>query len=119
MGLDFVRNYGGSRLDGGSPLPDQFDAPTNEDDGHQIWLDIERNPDNWAAINVSNADNWKPDQWQYSPIRYIDGKDVGQIIAWIRSSEGYPVPIRLAQVGGVAMRIVDGAIRREFFQTEK
>jgi hypothetical protein len=119
MGLDFVRNHGGSRLEGGSPLPDQFDAPTNEDDGHQVWLDVERNPGHWAAINVTNADNWKPYQWRYSPIRYIDGKDVGQIIAWIRSPEGYPVPIRLSQVGGIAMRIANGDIRREFFQTEK
>lgn len=120
MGLDFVRNYGGSRLEGGSPLPDQFGVPTNdEENGQQIWLDIECHPDQWSAIDVANIDNWKPGQWLHSPVRYIDGKDVGQIIAWIRSPEGYPVPIRLSQVGGVAMRIVDGDIRREFYQTEK
>lgn len=120
MGLDFVRNYGGSRLEGGSPLPDQFGAPTNEEeDGQQIWLGKERDPSLWAAIPVQRVDGWEPGQWQYSPIRYIDGKDVGQIIAWIRSPEGYPVPIRLSQVGGVAMRIIDGDVRREFYQTEK
>lgn len=120
MGLDFVKNYGGARLEGGSPLPDQINAPSNdEEEGQQIRLDIEFSLGNWSAIQISNVDDWRPDEWDYSPIRFIDGKDVGQIIAWIRSSEGYPVPIRLAQVGGIAMRIVDGNIRREFFQTEK
>jgi hypothetical protein len=120
MGLDFVRNYGGSRLEGGSSLPDQFGTPTNgEEERQQIQLDIERNLDHWTAIPVSQVNQWRPGQWAYSPIRYIDGKDVGQIIAWIRSPEGYPVPIRLSQVGGVAMRVIEGDIRREFFQVEK
>lgn len=120
MGLEFVRNYGGSRLDGGSPLPDQFGTPTDEEeDGQQINLNYERDQDQWTAIDVSRVENWAPDQWSHSPIRYIDGKDVGQIIAWIRSPEGYPVPIRLSQVGGIAMRIENGDIRREFYQTDK
>ncbi|MCL4559887.1 MAG: hypothetical protein M1281_04625 [Chloroflexi bacterium] len=120
MGLDFVKNYGGIRLEGGSPLPDQFNAPSNdEEEGRQIQLDIERGLAHWSAIDITNVSGWRAGEWQYSPIRFIDGKDIGQIIAWIRSPEGYPVPIRLAQVGGVAMRIIDGNIRREFFQTEK
>lgn len=120
MGLDFVRNYGGSRLEGGSPLPDQFGPPaSDEEDRHRILLDVERNPDHWTAIDIFNVDHWRPGQWPHSPIRYVDGKDVGQIIAWLRSPEGFPVPIRLSQVGGVAMRIVDGDIRREFFQAER
>jgi hypothetical protein len=120
MGLEFVRNNGGSRLEGGSPLPNQFGSPANvEEDEHRIQLDIERNPDDWAPISVIQIDHWRPGQWDYSPIRYIDGKDVGQVIAWLRSPEGYPVPIRLSQVGGVAMRIINGDIRREFYQLEK
>lgn len=119
MGLDFVKNYGGNRLEGGSSLPQLFDLSiTAEDDGHQTRLAVERSLDRWTAIPVNNVDKWQPGQWEYSPIRYIDGKDVGQIIAWIRSPDGYPVPIRLSQVGSVAMRISDGDIRREFFQTE-
>jgi hypothetical protein len=120
MGLDFVMNYGGARLEGGSPLPNQFNSPLNEEEeGQQILLDVERSLGHWSAIGVLNVSGWQANEWQFSPIRFIDGKDVGQIIAWIRSPEGYPVPIRLAQVGGVAMRIIDGNIRREFFQTEK
>jgi hypothetical protein len=120
MGMDFIKNYGGARLEGGSPLPSQINAPSNEEeDGQNIQLEIERDLGTWSAISVASVDLWRPEQWIYSPIRFIDGKDVGQIIAWIRSPEGYPVPIRLAQVGGISMRIVDGNIRREFFQTEK
>ncbi len=120
MGLDFVKNYGGARLEGGSPLPDQFNTPSDdEEEGQQIQLDIERDLGHWSVIEVSNVDDWQAGVWHFSPIRFIDGKDVGQIIAWIRSPVGYPVPIRLAQVGGVAMRLIDGDIRREFFQTEK
>lgn len=120
MELDFVKNYGGARLEGGSPLPNQFSAPTNEEEeGQQIQLDIERSPSHWSAIDISDVEGWRAGEWHYSPVRFIDGKDVGQIIAWIRSPEGYPVPIRLAQVGGISMRIVDGSIRREFFQTQK
>lgn len=120
MGLDFVRNYGGSRLVGGSPLPDPFYGSQNgEEDEQEIELDIERELDNWTSIPFSELDIWRPRQWALSPIRFVDGKDVGQIIAWIRSPEGYPIPIRLSQIGGVAMRIVDGTVRREFFQIEK
>ena len=120
MGLDFVRNYGGSRLEGGSSLPNPFDAPaSDEEDGQRIALDVEHDPENWSAIDVNSVDSWKPGQWLLSPIRYIDGKDVGQIIAWIRSPEGFPVPIRLSQVGGIAMRIEGGDIRREFYRTER
>jgi len=120
MGLDFIKNYGGRRLVGGSSLPDQFGTPANaEDENQKIQLDIEYAPDSWSAMTVLMTDHWRPGEWDFSPERFVDGKDVGQVIAWLKSPQGFPVPIRLSQVGGVAMRIKDGDIRREFFQMDQ
>lgn len=121
MGLDFVKHYEGNRLEGGTSQPGQFDSPPNgdEEDDTQIELDIERDRQDWAAIPIHALAGWRPDEWPLSPVRFVDGKDVGKVIAWLHSPEGYPVPIRLSQIGGVAMRVVNHDVRREFFTVER
>lgn len=120
MGLEFVRNNGGCRLAGGSPIPDQFDhAPDDDNQSNQVDLDIEYDPDHWIPIPITGQEGWRPEEWSLSPTRFVDGKDLGQVIAWLRSPDGVPVPIRLSQIGGVAMRLVGHDIRREFFQTQR
>jgi hypothetical protein len=47
-----------------------------------------------------------PLNWQWRPRRFVDGKDLGRVIAWLEDPEGYPVPLRLAQVGAAVLKAV-------------
>src|SRR5690606_32038378 len=87
------------------------DAPDLDD------LSIEQAAAEWEPINVRSATIPRP--WGYRPLRFIDGKDVGRTVAWLQSRDGYPVPVRLSEIGAVVMRDVDGQLRREFSMVEK
>ncbi|MDD5368543.1 MAG: hypothetical protein PHQ40_05625 [Anaerolineaceae bacterium] len=115
MGLDFVRNNGGKRLEGGSPLPDPIGEPPNaNEEDEKIELDIERALDDWTAIRIDQTPDWTPARWPLSPVRFIDGKDVGEVIAWLRSpAQRSPIPLRLSQIGGIAMWLDGQTIRRD------
>lgn len=118
MILDFIRNYNGSRLDA-YPPQDPLDERDEDEQQENINLDYETEGQPWQPINLNIADNWRPGNWPECPVRFVDGKDVGQTIAWLRAPGGYPIPVRLAQVGGVVMRVVDGQCRREFEVVER
>lgn len=122
-GLDFVKNYGGQRIDQYGPQPPLWNDPANnkdeEEEEERINRDYEMAADEWEAVSLNLPANWRPETWTERPLRFIDGKDVGQTIAWLRSPNGYPVPIRLSQIGGIVMRVEDGRCRREFSLVER
>jgi hypothetical protein len=114
MSLDFITYYGGQRLEGSNPLPEKWgDIPDEEEEREEVDLGIEIKPNAWNAITIETSNPWQPEHFPESPVRFVDGSDFGQTIAWIRSPEGYPIPIRLSQVGGVVMMLVNGELRRE------
>jgi len=121
MGLDFLQMYAGRRLERYDPQPTLLDAPANNEQikEERIDLDYQQKQDAWKAINCNSRGNWRPEDWPERPIRFVDGKDVGQTIAWLRAPGGYPVPIRLSQIGSVTMRIADGECRREYQIVER
>ncbi|KST68010.1 hypothetical protein [Mastigocoleus testarum] len=119
MGLDFIKNYGGCRVE-------QYDAqfPFVEEETDE---DLEQIPENvnlnyevrpravdWEPINLNTSPKWRPSKWSERPTHFIDGKDVGETIASVRSPSGQLVPIRLSQIGSIAMRVENGECRREF-----
>src|SRR3990172_13158027 len=115
MGLDFITYYGGHRLEGENPLPEKW-SDVSEEDGEEreeIDLGIERKSSAWEIIVIEKIDDWQPRRFTDYPIRFVDGKDSGQTIAWIRSPEGYPIPVRLSQIGGVVIKLINGELRRE------
>jgi hypothetical protein len=119
-GLDFIRNYGGCRLDDYEPQP-PLEGEPDEDQEQQPdsgGLSYEVKRDEWRAIDIKAPASWRLDEWGERPVRFIDGKDVGHTIAWVQSPRGYPSPIRLSQVGAVAMHVNDGECRRESFIAE-
>ena len=121
MALDFMQSYGGCRLDQYDPQPPLEDEPTDDEqeqaDTRDLSYEVAR--DDWRAINILRPVGWRIDEWQERPVRFVDGKDVGETIAWVRAPRGYPVPIRLSQIGAAVMRIVDGECHREFHIVEK
>ncbi len=76
-----------------------------------VDLDVERPEGDWQPIDVRDLAGWAA--CPLLPRRFIDGKDVGHTVAWLQSDEGYPVPVRLSQIGAIALRVVDGQLRRE------
>jgi hypothetical protein len=122
MGLDFVQNYGGCRVDQYNPQPPLWDEPPDdeqEQDEDRVNLDYEIDRADWEVMSLNVSENWRPGDWPERPVRFVDGKDVGRTIAWLLAPGGYPVPVRLSEIGSVVMRVVDGECRREFAVTER
>jgi hypothetical protein len=120
--LDFIKNNGGRRaaVDLTLPIPLNYSSTKEEEAVEdEIDLGLEMAENQWQTISIANVTGWRPSDWNESPVRFIDGKDEGQTVAWIYSPEGYPVPIRLAQIGSVVMILDDGEIRREYSTVER
>jgi hypothetical protein len=116
MGLDFILNNGGRRSAVDITLPIPLSYPSNPENGLQpeVDLGLEISEQQWQSISIENVAGWSLSEWKYSPIRFVDGKDVGQTVAWVYSPDGYPIPIRLSQVGSVVMNLDNGEIRRNY-----
>jgi hypothetical protein len=122
MGLrDFMENYGGRRVDGYPPQPPLDGEPMDEseepDDAEGLDYEVPR--DDWEAIDLDLPATWQTSDWDERPTRFVDGKDVGETVAWLRAPGGYPVPVRLSQIGGVVIRLIGGECRREFVVVDK
>src|SRR5689334_13763144 len=100
MSLDFLLHYGGRRL---RPYIEQppLEPPADEEEEEQkVALDFELPPDAWEPRSVV-ADTIDPSAM---PQRFIDGCHYGQTAAWLQDSFGHPIPVRLAEIGGVCMQ---------------
>ncbi|HEX9928746.1 MAG TPA: hypothetical protein VGB02_09450 [Pyrinomonadaceae bacterium] len=124
-GLSFIKNYDGRRVTSEftwNALPDgEADDGNGSDDDteNRVLLDIEMEADDWRSINPQLPAAWRASDWAARPVRFVDGKDAGQTIAWVRNPQGFPVSMRLAEIGGVAMRAIEGELRREFAMQER
>jgi hypothetical protein len=122
MGLEFLHDYGGCRVDPYDPQPsltDEWPPEGNGEGEETVDLDYERDRDDWQALTPQVPSGWRPQAWPERPIRFIDGKDVGDTVAWVRAPGGQPAPIRLAQIGSIVTRVSDGRCRREFCLVER
>lgn len=114
MGLEFLREHGGQRV---RSYPDQpeLDLPEetgDEDDGpveENVDVEYELARDSWRPIPVDDV----AVDWDEAPSRFVDGCHVGRTIAWLQDAEGHPVPLMLAEIGGVC---VEGRDLRRTFQ---
>ncbi|MHB8648512.1 MAG: hypothetical protein ACYDAR_22245, partial [Thermomicrobiales bacterium] len=118
MSLDFLLHYGGRRLRQyveQPPLDSSKPASSEDEEDPKITLDFELAPDAWEARSVV-ADTLDP---AAVPQRFIDGCHYGETVAWLQDSVGHPIPVRLAEIGGVSMRIDGRSLRREFAHVER
>jgi len=123
MEIGFLKNYGGQRVERDLPF-----SPPSSDEGEQaddtteqkpvVNFDLEVPREKWFARNPLLPSAWRARDWANRPMRFVDGKDVGQTVAWLRGRD-YPVPVRLAEIGGVAMRVVDEELRREYAEVKR
>jgi hypothetical protein len=118
MGLDFLLNYGGRRLRqyADQPLLEPSEAnDTEEEKRPKVELDFEKAPHKWEALTVASnsVDS------QATPRRFIDGCHYGTMVIRLQISVGHVIPVRLAEIGGVCMRINGRTLRREFAHIDR
>ena len=118
MGLEFLSEHGGSRV---RSYPDQPELGLDDDQADQeggsgeeeVDHDYEARP--WVPISVDGA----AIDWDEAPRRFVDGCHVGHTVAWLRDAEGHPVPLMLAEIGGVCMEREGRDLRRSFHIVER
>jgi len=88
-----------------------------DEPSENLKLNYELDEPDWRPLEFT--DDFSVRDWPDRPQRFIDGKDVGRTVAWLQSREGYPVPVRLSEIGAVEMRSIDGQLRREFYVIER
>jgi hypothetical protein len=117
MGLDFLQNYGGSRLRPSIEQPprDGREGDEEDDDGPHVALDFQLPPDDWTPLDVAD----RAIDPAVVPRRFIDGCHYGKTVTCLYDSACHPIPVRLAEVGGVSMRLEDRSLRREFVHLER
>ncbi|MBD2001412.1 hypothetical protein H6G00_33270 [Leptolyngbya sp. FACHB-541] len=123
MGIDFFKHNETYRLQQYNPPDPLIDEPVETEEGgegeKEANLDYETPRAKWEPIPLNMFSHWKTSEWENRPVRFVDGKDVGETVAWLCSPTGYPVPVRLSQIGSVVMRVVDGECRRDFHVVER
>ncbi|HEU5382301.1 MAG TPA: hypothetical protein VFV38_43355 [Ktedonobacteraceae bacterium] len=119
IGFEFMKNNGAQRVRNYDPQPLLLDGGIleGEDGDEQSDLFYECAKDQWHAFDI--RDSVPPIDWQWRPLRFIDGKDYGRTVAWLQTQEGYPVPVRLAEVGAASLTDQDSRLRREYETVEK
>jgi hypothetical protein len=116
MGLDFLQHFGGRRLRPSVEQP-PLDLPGGggEEEPPAVQLDLECAPDDWRPLAVDAG----PLDFDVVPRRFIDGCHAGETVAWLQDDLGHPVPVRLAEIGGVCLRVEGRELRREFALVER
>ena len=76
---------------------------------------VERPIAEWRPMPLSEA----PAAAGEFPERFIDGSHASQPVLSIRSAQGYPIPLLLAEVGAVALRLNGRKFEREFVAVER
>lgn len=136
MSLDFLREHGARRVRGDAPQPlllgDGVPLSEPDDEADTVAWDYEMPAQSWRPRQTASGTTAGDESndarafgiWPQRPRRFIDGKDSGRTVAWLRAPQGYPVPIRLSEIGAVALRAIeqDGApdvLRREWNRVER
>ena len=111
MALDFFQTYGAARIDGYDPPPFTDGGPEAPDPAAVFGLEVP--DDEWEPLRLALPDSWDPMAWDVAPRRFIDGRDDGDTATWVRSPRGVRVPVRVGQIGAVALRRDGRSLRRE------
>jgi hypothetical protein len=110
----FFRRHAGAAV-GAYPAQAEMDAVSEERDERLEW-DVEQPAEAWKPLVLPET----PARSGEFPERFIDGCQSGHAVACLRApGDGWPVPVFLAEVGGVALRLKGRELRRDFFGLER
>jgi hypothetical protein len=117
MPFDFLHQHRARRLRQYLEQPPlelpETDAAEQADEP-EVCLDLEYDVEDWRPIPLAG-----PIDPDVLPRRFIDGCHRGETVAWLQAPQGYPIPVRLAEIGGVCMRLDGRTLRREFAVVER
>lgn len=114
MKASFFSAYRGQKTLTNEMIPFISFITTNGEASRSVQTDYEMSR-KWKAIPFLHTKKWSYDEWDYSPVRFIDGKDVGKTAARILSPNGFPIPVRGALIGAISMVVTKKSIIRELF----
>ncbi|MHB8595811.1 MAG: hypothetical protein ACYDER_03260 [Ktedonobacteraceae bacterium] len=121
MGLEFLRANGVHRMRDDALRPLLLDNDTTGggemEEQEQVEMGYEKPVGQWKPIDTKNASI--PANWAHCPKLFIDGKDVGRTVAWLQTVEGFPIPVRLSEIGAVMMCNNDRHLQREWHIVEQ
>jgi hypothetical protein len=93
------------------PEEEEAEAPPTTD------LTVEEDPEHWQPKLVPEQPSAEPGEF---PIRFIDGCQAGQPVLCLSVRDrGWPIPLFLAEVGAVALRMERRRFVREFQVVER
>lgn len=118
MAISFFTQYDGQRSGQALPVPELREdlLPDAEESeaaaGAKIDLGLERPAEAWTPLGPDVPPGFCARDHALRPRRFVDGKDVGMVVVALRAPQGYPVPVRLSQLGAVVLCEEDGVLRR-------
>jgi hypothetical protein len=106
----FFRRHAGAAV-GMYPVQNELDAVSEKREELVEW-EIEQPAEEWKPVVLPES----PAHAGEFPERFIDGCQSGHAVACLRAPDvGWPIPVFLAEVGGVAMRLKGRDLTRDFF----
>ncbi len=110
----FLRKYRATSVGVTPPRPE---LPTTEEAepvaGKEMSVEVDIA--NWKPVPLPET----PAKADEIPTRFIDGSHVGQSVLCLRSPQGYPIAVRLAEVGAVALELTGRRFIRAFKAIER
>lgn len=110
---DFLNGHQAIAVGATPPRPESL--PAEEAGAITLELAAECAEKDWAPLPLAEA----PARTGEYPVRFIDGSHNGQPAICLRSPQGYPVPLLIAEVGAAALRLEHRQFVREFVAVER
>src|SRR5262245_55793958 len=104
----FFHDYGAEAVGATPPQPTL--TIEDEDMPDRVLLDVEQEAAQGRALTVPEA----PAREGEFPVRFIDGSQANRPVLWLRAPAGWPIPLVLAEVGAVSLRLRGRRFVREF-----
>lgn len=114
-GFGFLRTYGAKPVGFTPPQPTVPEADPDGPAAETVDLNVETPAAEWKAVVVGEA----PAKAGEYPVRFIDGSIYSQPVLCLRAPVGWPVPILVAEVGAVALRLDGRRFTRKFALVER
>lgn len=119
MGLEFLRSNGAHRMrdDAIRPLLLGESEESGElQEQERVEMSYEIPVGEWKPIDVCNAATSAIQA--HCPKLFIDGKDVGRTVAWLQTAQGFPISVRLSEIGAILMSNSNRRLQREWYIVE-
>lgn len=114
---DFLRTHEAAPV-GATPTLPLLEPTTEveEEKTETFDLEIEYPREEWRPRELSEA----PAKEGEYPLRFIDGCHAGQpVLCLTVRGRGWPIPLYLAEVGAISLKLVGGRFEREFHRIDR